>query len=582
MMNDIFSDMISEGVVVVYLDDILIFTKDLDEHHHITQQVLGRLVEHELYLWPQKCEFEKMRIKYLGLIISENRVEMAPVKVVRVAEWPEPTGKREVQSFLGFVNFYRRFVKDFSHHARPLFDLTHKEQKWKWDSPEASAFRKLKEHHKVEIWTNHKNLEYFMSAKKLNCRQARWSLTMARFDFVMHHQPGKSMGKSDALSQCADHGSGSDDNRDITLLTPNFFAVRALEGVQVEGQERDLLKLIRHETRDGELEDAVSKGAKALKSTSAKSIRSWAEWSEAKGILYFRGKIYVPPTSDIRRKIVALNHDSRVAGHPGRWKMLELVSRNYWWPQMSQYIGQSTATCDLCLRTKIQRQLPTGHLEPHLTPETRWHTVSVDFIVELPESDGYDAVMVVVDFLTKRSHFLPVNTTITAVGSARQFRDNVWKHHGLPTHVISDRGPQFTTEFTTEVYRLLGIEVAKTTAYHPQADGQTEWVNQELEQYLRVFCGERQNDWADLLPMAEFQYNNHIHSSTQQTPFMLDCGQHPRMGFEPQQPSRVELANEFANRMKLATEEAKAALSKAKDDMARYYNQRRLPTPTYA
>jgi hypothetical protein len=117
MMNDIFSDMISEGVVVVYLDDILIFTKDLDEHRRITQWVLGRLAEHELYLWPEKCEFEKTRIEYLGLIISENRVEMDPVKVAGVAEWPKPTSKREVQSFLGFVNFYRWFVKDFSHHA---------------------------------------------------------------------------------------------------------------------------------------------------------------------------------------------------------------------------------------------------------------------------------------------------------------------------------------------------------------------------------------------------------------------------------------------------------------------------------
>jgi hypothetical protein len=144
-MNDIFSDMISEGVVVVYLDNILIFTKDLDEHRRITQRVLGRLAERELYLRPEKCEFEKTQIEYLGLIISENRVEMDPVKVAGVAEWPEPTSKREVQSFLGFVNFYHRFVKDFSHHARPLFDLTHKEQKWKWDSPKASAFRKLKD-----------------------------------------------------------------------------------------------------------------------------------------------------------------------------------------------------------------------------------------------------------------------------------------------------------------------------------------------------------------------------------------------------------------------------------------------------
>jgi hypothetical protein len=145
MMNEIFINMISEGVVVVYLDDILIFTKTLDEHQQVTQRVLRRLAEHELFLRPEKCEFEKTRIEYLGLIISENHVEMDPVKVAGVAEWPQPKSKREVQSFLSFANFYRRFIKDFSHHAHPLFDLTWNDQKWKWDTSEATAFRKLKE-----------------------------------------------------------------------------------------------------------------------------------------------------------------------------------------------------------------------------------------------------------------------------------------------------------------------------------------------------------------------------------------------------------------------------------------------------
>jgi hypothetical protein len=144
MMNDIFTDMILEGVVVVYLDDILIFTKDLEEHHWITHQVLRRLAEHQLYLRPEKCEFEKTCIKYLGLIISENQVEMDPVKVAGVVEWLEPSNKQEVQSFLGFANFYCWFIRDFSHHARPLFNLTKNEQKWQWGSSEASAFRKLK------------------------------------------------------------------------------------------------------------------------------------------------------------------------------------------------------------------------------------------------------------------------------------------------------------------------------------------------------------------------------------------------------------------------------------------------------
>jgi hypothetical protein len=145
MMNEIFIDMILEGVVVVYLDDILIFTKTLDEHQEVTKRVLGRLAEHELFLQPEKCEFEKTRIKYLGLIISENHVEMDPVKVAGVVEWPQPKNKQEVQSFLGFANFYHQFIKDFSHHAHPLFDLTRNDQKWKWDTPEATTFRKLKE-----------------------------------------------------------------------------------------------------------------------------------------------------------------------------------------------------------------------------------------------------------------------------------------------------------------------------------------------------------------------------------------------------------------------------------------------------
>jgi transposase InsO family protein len=285
---------------------------------------------------------------------------------------------------------------------------------------------------------------------------------------------------------------------------------------------------------------------------------------------------------DLRRRIVSLCHDTRLAGHAGRWKTLELVSRNYWWPQMSRYVGTYVSTCDLCLRTKAQRHHPVGELHPLPIPDAPWDTISVDFIVELPESSGHDAVMVVVDSVTKRAHFSSTLTTITAAGTARLFVRNVWKHHGLPRKVVSDRGPQFVAEFTRELYRLLGIKLAATTAYHPQGDGQTERVNQELEQYLRLFVNQRQDDWADLLPLAEFQYNNHVHSATQHQPFLLDSGRLPRMGFEPDRPrSRLESVNEFADRMKSTLEEAKAALAKSKDDMARYYDQNRTKAPEY-
>src|SRR5271168_4927045 len=314
------------------------------------------------------------------------------------------------------------------------------------------------------------------------------------------------MGKPDALSRRADHGSGSKDNEDILLLTPDLFVVRALEGVELVGEEREILKDIRRETEDGEKEEAVAKAAKELRRTSAHSVQS-AEWSQSKGLLYFRGKVYVPNSADLRRRIVSLCHDTKIAGHCGRWKTLELVSRNYWWPQMSRYIGKYVSTCDMCLRMKAPRQPPMGELHPLPVPDSPWDVISVDFISELPEANGKDCIMVVVDSVTKCSHFINTITTISAIGSARLYIKHVWKHHGLPQKVLSDRGPQFVAEFTRELYRLLGIELAATTAYHPQGDGQTEWVNQKLEQYLRVFINQQQNDWDELLPFAKFQYN---------------------------------------------------------------------------
>ncbi len=223
----------------------------------------------------------------MGTDPGDPRVHSCPA-----LDWPEPKNKREVQSFLGFVNFYRRFVKNFSHHARPLFDLTRKEQKWKWDSSEASAFRKLKElvtsapvlitpadnqpfrieadssdfatgavylrfQRKTENgiqWPFCQNHSQRPSGIMRFTTRRCWQLcelwTSGDTSWREHHTrwrsglTTKSMGKSDALSQWADHSSGSDDNRDITLLTPKFFAVRALEGVHLEGQERELLKLI--------------------------------------------------------------------------------------------------------------------------------------------------------------------------------------------------------------------------------------------------------------------------------------------------------------------------------------------------
>jgi len=143
---------------------------------------------------------------------------------------------------------------------------------------------------------------------------------------------------------------------------------------------------------------------------------------------------------------------------------------------MSRYIGQYVGTCDLCLRTQLIRQAPVGELHPLWIPDSRWDMLSVDFVVELPLSSGHDTVMTVVDSVSKRAHFIPTHTTVTAEGAARLFLHQVWKLHGLPTCIVSDRGLQFVACFTRELYCLLGIKLASSTAWHPQTDGQTERV----------------------------------------------------------------------------------------------------------
>ena len=190
--------------------------------------------------------------------------------------------------------------------------------------------------------------------------------------------------------------------------------------------------------------------------------------------------------------------------------------------------------------------------------------------------------MTVVDAVSKRVHFIPMHTTVTAEGAARLFLHHIWKLHGLPKCVVSNRGPQFVALFTKELYRLLGIQISSSTAWHPQTDRQTEHVNQELDQFLRLFVNKRQDDWYDLLSIAEFQHNNHVHSATQQPPFLLDTGRIPHMGFELRQdPSSLETVNEFTKRMEFATEEAKSTICKAQKDMTRYYNQRRSLAPVF-
>jgi len=339
----------------------------------------------------------------------------------------------------------------------------------------------------------------------------------------------------------------------------------------------DLLdKVQKYEVRD----DEVVKAVEEMKRAGVKMLRD-EEWRQEDGLILKEGKVYVPKDEELRAEVIRLHHDTPVGGHGGQWKMAELVTRNFWWPGVTREVKRYMEGYNVYQRNKNRTQPPAGKLMPNSIPEKAWSHISADFITKLPLAQGYDAILVVVDRFTKMGHFIPTTERTSAEGLARLFKDNVWKLHGLPDSIISDRGPQFAAGIMKELNCILGIETKLLTAFHPQTDGQMERMNQELEQYLQMFIDHRQEQWPEWLGMAEFAYNNKVHAGTKVSPFKANNGQDPRMGFEMRKKGKYEGAEKFAERMKKVQEEAKAVLQKAQEEMKRYADRERGEVEEY-
>jgi len=223
---------------------------------------------------------------------------------------------------------------------------------------------------------------------------------------------------------------------------------------------------------------------------------------------------------------------------------------------------------------------------PNSIPEKSWMHILADFITKLPLAQEYDSILVVVNRLTKIVYFIPTTEKMSAEGLARLFRDNVWKLYGLPKSIISDRGPQFVIGLMQELNEMLGIKSKLSMVFYPQTDGQIERVNQELEQYLRMFIDYRQEQWPEWLGTAEFAYNNKAHSSTRTLPLKANYGQDPRIGFKGRKKGKYAGAEKFIEKMKEIQEEtkaalAKAALGKAQADMKKYADKKRSDIEEY-
>ncbi len=397
------------------------------------------------------------------------------------------------------------------------------------------------------IITDHKNLEYFMTTRKLTERQMRWSLVLSKFNFTIAYRPGKSNDAADALSRRGqDFPEGEDDDRQRLRLH------QLLKDEQVERQtaapsthvastrltlsapasfEEQWEEAINEDERYQLAKECVKRGDRVFPKEAGFRV-AIADCSVADDRLCYRERLWVPNSEELRTRILQTTHDSHLTGHPGKENMSAILRRKYFWPNMHTDVKRFVRNCHSCGAHTVWRDRKKGLLRPLPVPEQVWSEISMDYITDLPTTTRKNRhVLVIVDRLSKGTIFIPCKD-LTGETLARKITKYYLPHHLLPTAITSDRGDQFVQGIWGHVCRLLGIEQRLSTAFHPETDGSTERMNQVLEEYLRHFGNYYQDDWDQNLPLAQAAVMTRDAASTGVSPFFLTHGYHPRTGSE--------------------------------------------------
>ena len=511
LMNDVLRPLLDK-CVIIYLDDILIFSKTHEEHMHHVQQVLEILEQHRLHFKPQKCSFLQPSVKFLGFQVSANGVSTDPAKVATMKEWPRPADVSQVRSFLGFTGFYRRFIKDYAKLAVPLTNLTG-DVPFVWCEQCEHAFLALKAalcsapvlvipktrpdaefvmytdasgaavgavllqdqgqglqpvayesrkmspaetrypvheqellavHHGLKtfkvylegcksftVYTDHDTLRHFLKQKDLSRRQARWSEFISSFapNMQIVYKKG-TLNQADMLSRPFDVP--------CTHIACEPALLASLASLQLTASHPLLTSSLRHDLLKGYGEDPYF---------SNKKLPNRFQLQD--GLWYLGKRLCVPKVPALRQHIISEFHNTPFAGHAGYHRTLAAVAEHFWWKRMGPTVKAYCRACAVCQRVKPSTQKPLGLLQPHEVPSRPWAHVSLDFITDLPPSGEaqFTAIMVVVDKFSKMAHFIPCHTTCTAQQAADLFMQHVFRLHGLPTKLISDRDIRFTSEF---------------------------------------------------------------------------------------------------------------------------------------
>ncbi|KAL0173707.1 hypothetical protein M9458_029675, partial [Cirrhinus mrigala] len=480
-VNEVFRDMLNRWVIV-YIDDILIYSNTYADHVLHVRTVLQRLIQHKLYVKEEKCQFHQESVAFLGYIISPEGVAMDDTKVNAVCNWPLPKTLKELQRFLGFSNFYRRFIRNFSTVAAPLTAMVKRgNTRLNWSSDALRAFQDLRQRfttaptlrhpdpqqpfivevdasstgvgavlsqrqgqpsktypcafysHKLspaeknydvgnrelltmklalEEWrhwlegarhpfiilTDHKNLEYLRTAKVLNHRQARWSLFFNRFNFTISYRPGSQNTKADALSHVHEPDQASSPPE--TILPTSVIVAPVTWDLMTEITEA--------QTQDPPPANCP------------------------------RDLTYVPAA--LRQRVLSEVHATPSSGHPGIEATIHFLHNRYWWPALRTDTITFIKHCVICNTSKTSHQLPAGLLQPLPIPKRPWSHIAVDFVTDLPPSQGHTTILSVVDRFSKGCRFIPLPKLPTAMETAEALCNAVFRFYGLPEDIISDHG----------------------------------------------------------------------------------------------------------------------------------------------
>ncbi|KAL0533851.1 hypothetical protein IC582_028122 [Cucumis melo] len=591
LMNRVFREFL-DTFVIVFIDDILIYSKTEAEHEEHLRMVLQTLRDNKLYAKFSKCEFWLKQVSFLGHVVSKDGVSVDPAKIEAVTGWTRPSTVSEVRSFLGLAGYYRRFVENFSRIATPLTQLTRKGAPFVWSKacedsfqtlkqklvtapvltvPDGSgsfviysdaskkglgcvlmqqgkvvayASRQLKSHEqnypthdlelaavvfalkiwrhylygeKIQIFTDHKSLKYFFTQKELNMRQRRWLELVKDYDCEILYHPGKANVVADALSRKVSHSAAL-----ITRQAPLHRDLERAEiAVSVGAVTMQLAQLTVQPTLRQKIVDAQSNDPYLVEKRGLAEAGQTAEFSlSSDGGLLFERRLCVPSDSAVKTDLLAEAHSSPFSMHPGSTKMYQDLKRVYWWRNMKREVAEFVSKCLVCQQVKAPRQKPAGLLQPLSIPEWKWENVSMDFITGLPRTlRGFTVIWVVVDRLTKSAHFVPGKSTYTASKWAQLYMSEIVRLHGVPVSIVSDKDARFTSKFWKGLQTAMGTRLDFSTAFHPQTDGQTERLNQVLEDMLRACALEFPGSWDSYLHLMEFAYNNSYQATIGMAPF---------------------------------------------------------------